>query len=227
MYDGVDAAVFSPLAKADRTMLADALAFRFNPYHLVDGDVDELRRAERGQHALYASWHACGQKLQLLLHMTHRSDELLTDFGEPGPIPGVYVFSENETHLYAGKAKDLKSRYLGHTRPGPNYQKGCSFAWSLALEQWHAKYGDTIKLARNNRVDLLRYPIFKEMLDQQLARVKEMSFRWIEEGDTAQRDLLEFYCALVLNTSYGRYRRKPTSGDEPPLRRIANELSAT
>jgi len=57
----------------------------------------------------------------------------LTNGALPRDIPecGVYLFTENDRHLYVGRSNDLRGRYGRHCRPGAT-DRQAAFAFQLA-----------------------------------------------------------------------------------------------
>src|SRR5712692_6742719 len=72
------------------------------------------------------------------------------------PVGGVYLFSHNGKHLYAGRTKrSIRARLKDHVCPADD----CPFAWHLAREatgQLKAAYK-----REGSRSDLLSRPEFK------------------------------------------------------------------
>src|SRR5690242_15654245 len=50
------------------------------------------------------------------------------------PTSGVYLFSENERHLYVGRSNVLRKRYSRHCLPGATH-RSAAFAFLLAREE--------------------------------------------------------------------------------------------
>jgi len=116
------------------------------------------------------------------------------------PVGGVYLFSENGIHLYAGRTKrKIKTRLKGHV----NTAKDCPFAWHLARE-----YTGIIKApytGEGSRNQLLLQPNFKRAYEEAKIRIRKMDVRFVGESDPVKQALLEIYVAVVSGAKYNDF----------------------
>jgi hypothetical protein len=118
------------------------------------------------------------------------------------PGPGVYVFSEENRHLYVGRSNNIRARIQRHSRLGATYRMA-SFAFHLAREatgQTHATYK-----TKGSRADLMNDLAFLEAFAQAKARIRNMDVRFVEESDPIQQAILEIYVAFVLEAPYNDF----------------------
>lgn len=118
------------------------------------------------------------------------------------PKAGVYLFSENGTHLYVGRSKRLRERYFLHCRPGSR-QNQASFAYKLAREKLNL--GAASYSATGSRAAIATSEAFTSVFEAAKARIRSMEYRFIDEPDQARQALFEAYCALVLDTPYNNF----------------------
>ncbi|MGE0200778.1 MAG: GIY-YIG nuclease family protein [Candidatus Melainabacteria bacterium] len=122
--------------------------------------------------------------------LTEMVPVLIQSFPVKDKRPGVYLFSEGTHHLYVGRTNHVRSRWGNHCNPGSG-PKSAAFA---------------IKLARRETgLQSKRYPDFKAAFTAAKARIRNMSFRFVEEADPTRQALLEIYCAIVLETPYNDF----------------------
>ncbi len=119
------------------------------------------------------------------------------------PKQGVYLFSENERHLYVGRSNGLKARYGRHCNPGATHRMA-AFAFRLAREET-GRIKASYKADEHSRNGLMRDPIFKAAFDQAKSRIRNMQYRFVEETNQTRQALLEIYCAVVLKTPYNDF----------------------
>jgi len=114
----------------------------------------------------------------------------------------VYLFSEGDRHLYAGRTNSFKQRMGGHSRPSSGHNSAV-FAFKLArektgnVEATYAKEGSRTALENN--------PVFAGAFTEAKARVRSMDLRFIEEQDQLRQALLEIYVSAVLKTPYNDF----------------------
>lgn len=107
------------------------------------------------------------------------------------PKGGVYLFSENGVHLYAGRTKrKLGIRIRSHFGAAPD----CPFAWQIARDftGHRATY-----MKEGSRQDLLSRPDFRRIYNESKQRIRKMHVRYVEEADPLRQALLEIYTAVV------------------------------
>ena len=115
------------------------------------------------------------------------------------PTGGIYLFSEDDNHLYVGRTKRLISvRLKNHVGTA----KDCPFAFRLARAATHltARHsGD------NTRKKLLENLKFLDAYKAAKVRIQKMDVRWVEEADPVRQALLEVYVAVVLGTPHNDF----------------------
>ena len=116
------------------------------------------------------------------------------------PTGGIYLFSEDDNHLYVGRTKRLISvRLKNHVGTA----KDCPFAFRLAraaTDLTVARYsGD------NTRKKLLENLKFLDAYKAAKVRIQKMDVRWVEEADPVRQALLEVYVAVVLGTPHNDF----------------------
>jgi hypothetical protein len=113
---------------------------------------------------------------------------------------GVYLFSDGPRHLYVGRAKNLRRRINGHSRPS---SKDAPLAFKLAREQTNRRHA-TYKL-QGSRAELLDDPLFYSAYSAAKGRIRNLSVRFIVEQDPVHQALLEIYVAIALETPYNDF----------------------
>jgi len=119
----------------------------------------------------------------------------------PGGTPcgGVYLFSEGDVHLYAGRTKrQLAKRIRHHFGPASD----CPFAWLLARKATGKKA--TYK-PDGSRKALLADAAFRAEYDRAKQRIRAMSVRYVEESDPTTQALLEIYVAVATGARYNDF----------------------
>lgn len=116
------------------------------------------------------------------------------------PVGGVYLFSENKIHLYAGRTKrKIKTRLKGHV----NTAQDCPFAWHLAREKTGSIKATYKKEGSRNH--LLTQPDFKQAYEAAKARIRKMDVRFAGESDPLKQALLEIYVAVVSGAKFNDF----------------------
>ncbi|MDD4861140.1 MAG: hypothetical protein PHI33_03435 [Smithellaceae bacterium] len=116
------------------------------------------------------------------------------------PIGGVYLFSENGKHLYAGRTKrKIKTRLKGHVSTA----KDCPFAWHLAREKTGSTRATYKKEGSRNH--LLSQPRFKQAYEEAKTRIRKMDVRFVGEPDPLKQALLEIYVAVVSKAKFNDF----------------------
>lgn len=113
---------------------------------------------------------------------------------------GVYLFSDGMTHLYVGRAKNLRRRVRGHSTPS---SKDAPFAFRLAREKTNRRRA-TYR-TEGSRRELLRDPEFVAAFADAKGRVRKMSVRFVVEEDAINQALLEIYVTLALSTPHNDF----------------------
>ena len=116
------------------------------------------------------------------------------------PIGGVYLFSEGDKHLYAGRTKrPIRERIRDQFGANPD---AASFPWLIARRETGRKA--TYK-KKGSRKELLENPMFKEAYDRARERIRKMQVRYVHEPDPVRQTLLEIYVALVTDAKYNDF----------------------
>ncbi len=118
------------------------------------------------------------------------------------PQSGVYLFSEGDDHLYAGRTDRMRQRLQEHCRPA-SPQNAASFAFRLAQEITGIR---TIKYSPDgSRTKLERHPGFQPEFTRQKQRIRTMDLRYVPEPDPMRQALLEMYVAVSLKTKHNDF----------------------
>jgi hypothetical protein len=116
------------------------------------------------------------------------------------PKGGIYLFTENGRHLYAGRTKrQIKTRLKGHVRTADD----CPFAWRLAREAT-----DNLKATykkEGSQKDLLSKAAFREAYEDAKLRIRKMEVRYVSEPDPLRQALLEIYVAVVTGAKHNDF----------------------
>ena len=118
------------------------------------------------------------------------------------PDAGIYLFSENDQHLYVGRTNTIRKRLQNHCRPSSGHNSA-TFAFRLSRQitgMTKATYtpeGSRGKLEKDSN--------FKEIFTAQKLRVKNMEVRFVEESEPMQQALLEMYVAVSLGTPHNDF----------------------
>ena len=116
------------------------------------------------------------------------------------PVGGVYLFSEDGAHLYAGRTKRaIGSRIRNQFGANPD---AASFPWLIAREATGMKA--TYK-KKGSRKALLADPKFKTAYEDARARVRKMHVRYVHEPEPVRQTLLEIYVAVVTEARYNDF----------------------
>lgn len=116
-------------------------------------------------------------------------------------MPGVYLLSERNKPLYAGRSNNIRRRLRYHTCAS-HYL--ATFAFLLAREET-GKHRASYK-PKESRDDLLKNnPSFKSAFDKARDRIREMNVQVIEERDPVRQALLEIYVAFVSQAKYNNF----------------------
>jgi hypothetical protein len=137
------------------------------------------------------------QKYQELISMSPVTIDTMPD---NCPVGGVYLFSEDDMPLYAGRTKrKIKTRLKGHI----NTANDCPFAWHLALESTEVKRRRYTK--EGSRKSLLTQPEFKQAYEEAKNKIRKMNVRFVGEPDPIKQALLEIYVAVVSGAKFNDF----------------------
>ena len=116
------------------------------------------------------------------------------------PVGGIYLFSEGDVHLYAGRTKRrICERIRNQFGANPS---AASLPWLIAREATgrRATYR-TI----GSRDDLLADSKFRTEYESARARIREMHVRYVHEPEPLRQTLLEIYVAVVTEARYNDF----------------------
>lgn len=136
---------------------------------------------------------------QRLLQMTPVTVAALP---KDAPTSGIYLFSENEQHLYVGRTNTIRKRLQNHCRPSSGHNSA-TFAFRLAREIT----GQTIATytKKGSRLTLQNDPEFGPIFFKQKTRVRNMSVRYVSEPASMKQALLEMYVSISLQTPHNDF----------------------
>ncbi len=122
--------------------------------------------------------------------------------GQVPAVPGIYLFSERDHHLYVGRTSNLRNRLRAHCSPSSTHLKA-AFAFRLAREatgNLQATYR-----TEGSRAHLAAMPEFAEAFQAAKKRMTLMEIRFVREDHAIRQALLEMYVAVVLETPYNDF----------------------
>ncbi len=117
------------------------------------------------------------------------------------PKSGIYLFSENTTHLYVGRSANIRNRLKNHCH---GHENTAAFAFLLARQ----KTGNLTPSYRKegSRSELMTQPLFKEAFFSAIERIKRMDVRVVEEPDPIRQTLLELYVSIAVGTPHNSFK---------------------
>ena len=116
------------------------------------------------------------------------------------PRGGIYLFSEDDKHLYAGRTKGpIHVRIRQQFGANAN---AASFAWLIAREVTGRKA--TYK-KQGSRDQLLVDPQFSSEYENARDRIRRMHVRYVQEPKPLRQALLEIYVAVVVEAKYNDF----------------------
>ncbi len=120
----------------------------------------------------------------------------------PNNIPekGIYLFSNDEGHLYVGRTNRIRARLLEHSH---NSHQSASFAFRIAREVTGEKKASY--KVKGSRAKLLKKPKFRKEFDKARKEIRDMKIRYIEEDCPIRQALLEIYVHLELKTKHNDF----------------------
>lgn len=120
---------------------------------------------------------------------------------QPLPERGVYLFSEESEHLYAGRSDDLRSRLNTHQRESSTVNQA-AFAAEIARRACCIKrdYG-----RKQPGKAYWETPRFKQSFSAAKNGTRLMDVRVVEEADPVRQALLEIYVAFTLRTRFNDF----------------------
>src|ERR1051326_5163373 len=104
--------------------------------------------------------------------------------GLPSQMPerGIYLFSENNDHLYVGRTNRIRKRLAGHCRPSSTHFSA-TFAFRVARKETgllKATY-----TTQGSRAELVKHAVFGPAFQAAKVRLATMQLRFLEENHPA------------------------------------------
>jgi hypothetical protein len=118
------------------------------------------------------------------------------------PKKGIYLFSENEKHLYVGRSNNIRGRIGRHYRPGSTHRMA-AFAFHIAREMT-----GNLKAAykkEGSRKALIGDSAFLNAFSVAKERIGMMELRFVEVIDPNQQAIFEVYVSIALKTPYNDF----------------------
>lgn len=115
---------------------------------------------------------------------------------------GVYLFSDDEQHLYVERTNSICKRLQQHCRPGSSHNS-VPFAFRLAREA--RKVLQATYKTQGSRAHLLQDPDFALAFTDTKARLRAMNIRVVEESNPLRQALLKMYVAVALAAPYNDF----------------------
>ena len=116
-------------------------------------------------------------------------------------FPGVYLFSEGESHLYVGRSRKVKKRILQHSQQSSTE---AHFAFRLARDEVGIRKPTYKK--EGSRKELLKHAPFRAAFEQEKKRIAKMAIRYVRVDDSMTQALLEIYTSTVLDAWYNEFK---------------------
>ena len=118
------------------------------------------------------------------------------------PISGIYLFSENDEHLYVGRTNTIRKRLQNHCRPSSGHNSA-TFAFRLARQI--TGITQATYTAKGSRSDLEKDPTFSPIFIAQKERIRNMNVRFVSEPEAMRQALLEMYVSVSLETPHNDF----------------------
>ncbi|CAN5766493.1 hypothetical protein BH23ACT12_BH23ACT12_04860 [soil metagenome] len=117
------------------------------------------------------------------------------------PNSGVYLFSEGDLDLYAGRTRRLRRRLIEHS-----HLKilDAPFAFRLARETVGKVKASYTPL--DSRKALLADPTFRQARLDACERIRHMDIRYVEMREPVAQTLLEIYAAVATGAPYNDFK---------------------
>jgi hypothetical protein len=118
------------------------------------------------------------------------------------PKQGIYLFSDDGTHLYVGRSDNIRRRIALHCRIGSQHNQA-TFAFRMARSETgrtQAAYTSS-----GSRSQMAKDAVFGPVFTASKARIRILDLRFVEEVDPTRQALLELYVATVLETPYNDF----------------------
>jgi predicted GIY-YIG superfamily endonuclease len=118
------------------------------------------------------------------------------------PHACIYLYSEGDRHLYAGRTRNFKQRMRQQTSPWSQHNQA-ALAFKLACEYCGKMPEKYVK--GKGRAAIACEPDFVEAFQTAKARVRSMNLRFVEEREPTRQALLEIYVSVALATPYNDF----------------------
>lgn len=109
--------------------------------------------------------------------------------------PGIYLYTETNTHLYVGRTRNLARRWGQHTAPRQGINSA-AFAFNIAKREV-ASAGVNVSIGREVLAQDSR---FAQAFVDAKARVRRMEYRFVRVDSPILSTVGEVYAAIVLGT---------------------------
>jgi hypothetical protein len=120
-------------------------------------------------------------------------------------IPGVYVFSEKgqsgEMVMYTGQSLSVLDRLKEHCAVA-NHERA-NFAYMLTVDETGIR--PIPGSPDSTKASMFRYDRFVLEFERRIARIKAMDFRFVPVESKLNRNLLEMYAAVLLESKYNDF----------------------
>lgn len=116
-------------------------------------------------------------------------------FDRAPAAPGIYLYTENDVHLYVGRTRNLSRRWGQHTAPGQGINSA-AFAFNIA-KRAAGSAGVDVAVGRDV---LAEHPVFAQAFSDAKGRVRDMDYRYVRVDSPILSTVGEVYAAIVLGT---------------------------
>lgn len=118
------------------------------------------------------------------------------------PERGIYLFSDEDSHLYVGRTNRLRNRLRAHCSTISTHNTA-AFAFRIARHKTGRLRASYRK--EGSRASLMQDEDFAAEFRAAKQRISEMNIRYVEETDPIRQTLLEVYVAVVLQTPFNDF----------------------
>jgi hypothetical protein len=142
-----------------------------------------------------ARFEALADKLPRLLDRLRRAPVRSSE--RDGPLPAVYLLSEEEHPIYVGQTRNLRRRLRQHGGLSSR-ENQASLAFNIARHKAADHPSFNVPLTRRQ---LEADPTFAQLFRDARARVARMDVRYVEIDDPELRTVFEVYAAVAFGTA--------------------------
>jgi predicted GIY-YIG superfamily endonuclease len=118
------------------------------------------------------------------------------------PNRGIYLFSDQDQHLYVGRSNNIRRRIGLHCRPG-SQQNQATFAFRMARQQ--TGITAAAYTSEGSRARMVENEVFGAAFTDCKTQIRALDVRFVEEQDGTNQALLEIYVATVLETPFNDF----------------------